>query len=96
MQNNMPQPDPSEADYAISTLAQDLAQALAEKATYLGKLTVSERTNQLLIQENQGLRAKLEKLENAAEPEPVETNAPDTQTQPPPADKPQPRTPRGR
>lgn len=76
MQNNMPQPEPGEADYAISALAQDLAQALAEKATYLGKLTVSERTNQLLAQENQGLRARLEELA----PKEVPAETADTET----------------
>lgn len=50
----------TDADYAISTLAEELAQALAQKAIYLGKLTVAERTMHLLARENADLRERLD------------------------------------
>lgn len=64
------QPQPQEVDYIIQSLLDDVQTAVAEKAAYLGKYKVTERTNRLLVQENQGLRQKLEKYEKAEAGEP--------------------------
>lgn len=76
------QPEPTEADYALASMSEDLTVANRLKASYHGKTIVQERTIGLLTTENQELRARLESYEQAkadasAEPDP-ETPAEDS------------------
>lgn len=63
------QPDPTEADYALASMSEDLTVANRLKASYHGKTIVQERTIGLLTTENQELRERLATYEQTkAEP----------------------------